>query len=155
MKPILNAAVVVALVAAAPAVAAPTPGTHLLESYVSIQRALAGDTLEGVKAAAGHVAHGAGQLKAKGPVAFQRVAAAGKAVGAAKDLAAARTAFKELSAAVLAVADSGLLGKHSLVAIHCPMAEASWLQEGAAVRNPYYGKSMLTCGTPRSNAAPR
>lgn len=29
---------------------------------------------------------------------------------------------------------------------YCPMKKASWLSETADVKNPYYGKSMLTCG---------
>jgi len=27
------------------------------------------------------------------------------------------------------------------------MAKASWLQTEKGIRNPYYGKSMLDCGT--------
>ncbi len=34
---------------------------------------------------------------------------------------------------------------------HCPMAfdgaGANWLSEEAAIRNPYYGEAMLTCGS--------
>ena len=29
---------------------------------------------------------------------------------------------------------------------YCPMAKAYWLSDNATVKNPYYGKSMLTCG---------
>jgi hypothetical protein len=29
---------------------------------------------------------------------------------------------------------------------YCPMARKYWLQRGTAIRNPYYGKSMLECG---------
>lgn len=28
----------------------------------------------------------------------------------------------------------------------CPMAEANWIQKKGEIQNPYYGKSMLTCG---------
>lgn len=28
----------------------------------------------------------------------------------------------------------------------CPMKKVSWLSESEEIRNPYYGKSMLTCG---------
>ena len=31
----------------------------------------------------------------------------------------------------------------------CPMVNQSWAQKGKDVQNPYYGKSMLTCGTPK------
>ncbi|MBC7409019.1 MAG: DUF3347 domain-containing protein [Arcicella sp.] len=29
---------------------------------------------------------------------------------------------------------------------YCPMKKAYWLSDNAAVKNPYYGKAMLTCG---------
>ena len=28
----------------------------------------------------------------------------------------------------------------------CPMVRKPWLQTASAIDNPYYGKSMLTCG---------
>lgn len=36
-------------------------------------------------------------------------------------------------------------GKPVYVA-YCPMKKASWLSNEQAIRNPYYGSSMLTCG---------
>lgn len=29
---------------------------------------------------------------------------------------------------------------------YCPMKKSSWLSESATIKNPYYGKQMLTCG---------
>jgi hypothetical protein len=29
---------------------------------------------------------------------------------------------------------------------YCPMKKAAWLSNESAVKNPYYGSSMLTCG---------
>lgn len=29
---------------------------------------------------------------------------------------------------------------------YCPMQKASWISSEAAIKNPYYGKQMLTCG---------
>ena len=29
---------------------------------------------------------------------------------------------------------------------YCPMADADWLSKEKAIKNPYYGSSMLTCG---------
>ena len=29
---------------------------------------------------------------------------------------------------------------------YCPMKKAFWLSEVPAIKNPYYGKAMLTCG---------
>ena len=30
---------------------------------------------------------------------------------------------------------------------YCPMKKAYWMSAEQEIRNPYYGKSMLTCGT--------
>ena len=63
------------------------------------------------------------------------------------DLGAARTAFSQLSDAVIAFSESTKAeagdGVH---AMYCPMVKKQWLQKGDKVSNPYYGKSMLTCG---------
>ena len=32
----------------------------------------------------------------------------------------------------------------------CPMAMRPWLQRDGALRNPYYGSQMLTCGSFRN-----
>jgi len=29
---------------------------------------------------------------------------------------------------------------------YCPMKKSYWLSKDAAIKNPYYGKQMLTCG---------
>jgi len=29
---------------------------------------------------------------------------------------------------------------------YCPMKKSYWLSEAAAIKNPYYGSEMLTCG---------
>jgi len=44
------------------------------------------------------------------------------------------------------VAPSRALGDR-LYVVHCPMYPGDWLQRDQAVRNPFYGKSMLECGT--------
>jgi hypothetical protein len=37
---------------------------------------------------------------------------------------------------------------------YCPMKKATWLSESNAVKNPYYGKQMLTCGKTTETLAP-
>jgi Cu(I)/Ag(I) efflux system membrane fusion protein len=68
----------------------------------------------------------------------------------ANDLAGLRSGFSLLSESMLSVERMfGLPAKTSLYELHCPMAfegrGASWLQTDDAVRNPYYGASMLKC----------
>lgn len=68
----------------------------------------------------------------------------------ADDLAALRSAFALLSDELLTLQRTfGFQNSETLFSLHCPMAfggrGASWIQADDAVRNPYYGKSMLTC----------
>jgi hypothetical protein len=37
---------------------------------------------------------------------------------------------------------------------YCPMKKATWLSETNAIKNPYYGKQMLTCGKTTETLAP-
>ncbi|QDV55368.1 MULTISPECIES: efflux RND transporter periplasmic adaptor subunit [Rosistilla] len=68
----------------------------------------------------------------------------------ANNLAALRSGFALLSEQMLSLERMfGLPTDQSLYELHCPMAfegrGASWLQSDDAVRNPYYGASMLKC----------
>jgi len=68
----------------------------------------------------------------------------------ANDLDSLRTAFALLSDELLALQRTfGFSKGDQLFELHCPMAfegrGASWIQADDAVRNPYYGASMLKC----------
>jgi Cu(I)/Ag(I) efflux system membrane fusion protein len=68
----------------------------------------------------------------------------------ANDLAALRSGFALLSEQMLSLERMfGLPTDAALYELHCPMAfegrGASWIQSEDAVRNPYYGPSMLKC----------
>ncbi|WP_246105699.1 efflux RND transporter periplasmic adaptor subunit [Rosistilla ulvae] len=68
----------------------------------------------------------------------------------ANNLAALRSGFALLSEQMLSLERMfGLPTDETLYELHCPMAfagrGASWLQSDDAVRNPYYGASMLRC----------
>lgn len=124
------------------AVAADLPAA-LVGSYLRVQEALVADKTDGLKAEAGMIAREAARL---GPDAAKIQAASTKLV-VASDLKTARTAFGELSEAIFAyaAATNSSLGP-DLHEVYCPMVRKPWLQKGRAIRNPYYGKAMLTCG---------
>lgn len=68
----------------------------------------------------------------------------------ATDLKTLRSAFALLSDELLTLQHTfGLSNSDQLFELHCPMAfdgrGASWIQTDKAVRNPYYGASMLKC----------
>jgi len=115
----------------------------MMTAYLAIQRALAADSLAGVKARAIDVAS---EATRGGPV-QQPVAAAAKAFERVTDLASARAAFGTLSDAMLSAAKrAGRPLDAGLKVAYCPMARKYWLQTGETIDNPYYGATMRTCG---------
>ena len=125
-----------------PARAADLP-TTLMDPYLRIHVSLADDKMDGVTASAKSLGEQALKL---GPTA-QPVAKSATKLAAAKDLTTARTAFGELSDAMTAYAKAtGATFGPDINLVVCPMVHKPWLQKGTKVTNPYFGKSMLTCG---------
>ena len=75
------------------------------------------------------------------------IAKAASSLEKASDLKSAREAFGALTDAVLAAGNAeGWKDVEGVKLTFCPMVNRSWLQKDAQIRNPYYGKAMLTCG---------
>jgi hypothetical protein len=74
------------------------------------------------------------------------VAKQAETLAQAKDLKAARAAFKPLSASLVKYLADKKAGKGVYHEVYCPMADANWLQTGKDIKNPYFGKEMLDCG---------
>jgi hypothetical protein len=76
-------------------------------------------------------------------------AVADAAAQSPKDLDAARESFKKVSATVFdllkAAPPSATVAK-TVYQMHCPMADADWLQTSTDVANPYLNKDMSDCG---------
>jgi hypothetical protein len=125
------------------AIRAGDPLLTMLDPYFRIQSALSDDKTEGVTAEAKAIATAA---KAMGEPGVP-IAKAADALAHATDLGAARTAFSQLSDAVIKFSESTKAeAGEGVHAMYCPMANKQWMQKGEKVSNPYYGKSMLTCG---------
>ena len=73
------------------------------------------------------------------------VSQAAAKLAAAGNLSAARDAFGELSRPLVRYREM-LTGEDTKVA-YCPMAKKPWLQTATEIENPYYGSSMLRCGS--------
>ena len=114
---------------------------QMLGAYVPVSDALAADDLDKAKDAAATLAK---QADAAG---LKNIYQPALALIHANDIAAARTAFRALSKEVVPLAGEN----KEYVVMTCPMAKADWVQADAKVRNPYYGKSMLTCGSPKKS----
>ena len=65
---------------------------------------------------------------------------------ASKDIKHQREDFQPLSANMYLVAKSMKLSSDPIYYTYCPMKKAYWLSNETAIKNPYYGSSMLTCG---------
>lgn len=121
---------------------------RLFQSYDAMHTALAADSVDGVKGAAGEIASlatsAAAQAKEAAP--YKTLADAATATAAQAEIATLRSSFKALSIAMAKLVESGQMTGAELY--YCPMADAYWLQKNgdSALRNPYYGKSMLRCG---------
>lgn len=134
----------------APSVGTPSQGASdpVLDSYITIQKALAADSTTGVaaaatslsKAATTHKSHGGSH----GEVASGLIQASSAFQGA--DLAAARTEFKTLSQQMIRYREIMPAVLSQTYVIHCSMANASWVQITDQVANPYEGSSMPRCG---------
>lgn len=67
-------------------------------------------------------------------------------VAEAKDLKKQREAFANFSTNMVALAKSVKLTTGPVYQAYCPMKKATWLSNNKAVKNPYYGSAMLSCG---------
>jgi hypothetical protein len=131
------------LILVGPVGAAQVP-TNLIDAYLQVQNALAADTIDGVAAHARAIEAAAIPLGKDG----ETVAGAAKKLQAAKEIADARTAFGELSDALIGSVEKTRTALDPDVRIaFCPMVNKPWLQKAKEIRNPYYGASMLSCGS--------
>lgn len=135
--------------------------------YGELHAALAGDDLGDAQAAATALRQTVGsinetQLPAPGQRTWEALAAtvadATDKVAGASDLSVARAEFERISLA--AEAALRVLGSATAMQImHCPMAfggrGARWLQPSEELLNPYFGASMLRCGSTLEALKPR
>lgn len=116
------------------------------QHYIHLTHALVKGDVPGAKLAANAI-----ELGAKDLTNGASLATLVAKIGSAADINAQRTAFAELSTNFIErVKASGLSGGELFVS-HCPMAlndeGAHWVSGTKEIRNPYFGESMLTCGS--------
>lgn len=110
----------------------------LLTGYVEVQERLAADDLPGAKNSASNLLASGLQKSNKD------LKSAFAQVNKASTLESARDAFKKVSKLVIELEQSNLANEYIIA--YCPMAGAKWIQKNGDLRNPYFGKEMLTCG---------
>lgn len=137
LKPLFVA--VMLFLPAGAVIAQESPASRAFEHYEAIRTALSSDTIAGVKEHASSLRVDAVAL------AGADVATHVDALSKAEKIEDARKHFGELSALLVPkLLEAKLPGVHGFM---CPMLKKTWIQKGADVQNPYYGKSMLSCGS--------
>ncbi|MDY0987542.1 DUF3347 domain-containing protein [Flavobacterium sp. CFBP9031] len=75
----------------------------------------------------------------------KKLTADAKSISTTTDLKKQRETFKSLSKNTYDLIKVSS-PEQPIYKQYCPMADADWLSKEKAVKNPYYGSSMLTCG---------
>lgn len=135
----------------------------VLDSYLNLKNALiSGDaTKAGTGAAELSAAINAVDNKSLSPAeqkAFQplqgSLAEDAKQIASLKDVNKQRDVFISLSNNMITLAKAAKLDDKDVFVQYCPMKKASWLSTEQAVKNPYYGNAMLTCGSVKETIKP-
>lgn len=63
-----------------------------------------------------------------------------------KNISHQREHFASLSLNMHTLAKAAKLSDQPIYEDYCPMKKSYWLSSEAAIKNPYFGKEMLTCG---------
>ena len=124
------------------------PAQTVFDNYIKVQAALVQDSFGGVSGPASAMAKAA--QTDSGRTLPPKVVPQVEALTGARDLSAARTAFKALSGSLIQYLKDQKMPPGTYHEVYCPMAKASWLQTDTTIANPYLGKEMLRCGQLKS-----
>jgi hypothetical protein len=140
MKKIFILAVSAFMMLTAQAQKAPAVQPHLLKHYFELKDALVNSD---ATTASYKITDMVNALNGDGNISEpvqKKMAAAGK------DLEKQRIAFAALSLEMYTLVKKEKLDTEIIYQAYCPMKKMYWLSKEPAIRNPYYGKMMLTCG---------
>ena len=126
--------------------------TKLYQNYITIKDALASDNADKTSQAATEFIKTASAIDYKvlseGNVSTLKKDAT--VISNAKDITAQRETFFNLSDNMIALAKQFKISANPVFVQYCPMADGSWLSNEKKIINPYYGSSMLSCGSVKS-----
>jgi len=133
--------------------------TQLTEEYFKVKNSLVNDDAAATQKSAAAIQSSLSKVDmnlVKGPAHDRWMSIRGAVEKAAgmmakeTDIAKQRTHFAPLSQSFLELTETFGLTKDKVYKEFCPMAfdnkGAYWLSESEQIRNPYFGKAMLTCG---------
>lgn len=127
-----------------------------LESYFAVKNALVDSNAETASSAADTLIEKLAAVDdtkltaAQNAVWTKRVVALKKDashINKNKEISHQREHFETLSINMYAVIKAIAANSEDVFLHYCPMKKASWLSESKEIRNPYFGKKMLDCGS--------
>ena len=126
--------------------------SKLYQNYISIKDALASDNADKTSKAATEFIKTASAIDYKilseGNVSTLKKDAT--AISNASDISVQRETFFNLSDNMIALTKQFKISANPVFVQYCPMADGSWLSNEKKIINPYYGSSMLSCGSVKS-----
>jgi RND family efflux transporter MFP subunit len=127
---------------------------RILEDYFTIQQKLKGDTIEGIQPVAVEIATLSEEVKSLDKAHALHKTTAGIIASVSEmlsgEIKTVREGFKKISrvlADYVKTADPEGARKKGLKVFYCPMVKEEWIQKGETTENPFYGATMLKCGT--------
>ncbi len=135
--------------------------SEMLNSYYNLKDALVLSNVDQANTTAQNLANRADSLQLGGVNAdstivelatnyVQSIAAESKGLVGEKDLEAKRRSFEMISGNMYDLLRTVRYDKETVYHQYCPMAfndeGAFWLSSSSDIKNPYFGKKMLTCG---------
>lgn len=126
----------------------------VLKHYLKIQETLARDSVKGVHKEARNMLKAvkrvdARRVKGKNAEIYANIQSDIKKLTVklmkSKSLKKIREGFKSLSEPM--VAWTKISKQRGVSPMYCSMKRASWVQKSGSTKNPYYGSSMLGCGS--------
>jgi hypothetical protein len=137
------------------AFAQPAGLSPILTGYYQVKDALVAGDAKTVAAAAGELLKSINgvdmtALAPKDHQAFMalqdKLAYDSRHISESSDINHQREHFTSLSANLFKLARQARLSNQPIYEDYCPMKKAYWLSSDTAIKNPYFGSSMLTCG---------
>lgn len=124
---------------------------NVLTAYFTVKNDLAADNLAAAKT---HVtelstaikAVPADKMPAEQQAVWKKIQLSTTRIGEAKDIDSQRDYFAILSDNLIVVAKALRVNHIPVYQQYCPMKKVNWLSETSAIKNPFYGKQMPTCG---------
>lgn len=126
--------------------------TTLFQNYLSIKNALVADNSDDASKAATEFIKSASMVDFKvlseGNLNILRKDAS--QISESRSIDSQREVFGHLSQNMIALTKNFKLDDKSVFVMYCPMADANWLSSEKVVKNPFFGSSMPSCGSIKS-----